>query len=476
MGGMFGVVSGRDCVMDLFFGTDYHSHLGTKRGGMCLYDYDKEKFDRAIHNIENSPFRTKFEKEVSEMRGKMGIGCISDGEPQPLTVYNKHGVYAISTVGRINNKAELVDMLLNAGKQQFLGSSKDDMNNTELFSALISTQKDILTGIEFAQNNIDGSMSAIIMTESGIYAARDKMGRTPLIVGFDSEGYCVASESFSFINLGYSKIKELGAGEIVFIDKSGADTLKQAEKEMRICSFLWTYFGYTTSCYEGENVEKTRYRNGARLAANDAEDQIEVDYVSGVPDSGTAHALGYANASGIPYSRPLIKYTPTWPRSFMPQNQKARELIAKMKLVPVFEIINGKKFVLIDDSIVRGTQLSGTVKYLHENGAKEIHVRSACPPIMYACKYLNFSRTVNPGELITRRIIAEIEGLKPEELSEETVKKYANTTNPEYKKMVEEIRKRLKFNSLKYQNLEDTINAIGIDRCKLCTYCWDGKE
>ena len=474
MGGMFGAVSKRDCVMDLFFGTDYHSHLGTKRGGMCLYN--QGKFDRTIHNIENSPFRTKFEKDAADMQGRMGIGSISDGEPQPLTVYNKHGVYAISTVGRINNKAVLVDMLLNSGKQQFLGSDKDNMNNTELFSALISTQDDILAGIEFAQNSIDGSMSVLIMTERGIYAARDKMGRTPLIIGKDSDGHCIASESFSFINLGYSRIKELGPGEVAFVNEDEIQVLKEAGKEMRICSFLWTYFGYTTSCYEGENVEKTRYRNGASLAFADDVDNMDMDYVAGVPDSGTAHALGYANASGIPYSRPLIKYTPTWPRSFMPQNQKARELIAKMKLIPVFEIINGKKFVLIDDSIVRGTQLSGTVEYLHDNGAEEIHVRSACPPIMYACKYLNFSRTVNPAELITRRVIAEMENISPDELTEETVKIYANPENEEYRKMVEIIRKKLKFNSLKYQNLDSTLEAIGVDKCKLCTYCWNGKE
>ncbi len=460
--------------MDLFFGTDYHSHLGTKRGGMCFCN--DGKFDRAIHNIENSPFRTKFEKEISYMKGRIGIGSISDGEPQPLLIYNKHGVYGISTVGRINNKDEIVEMLLQSGKQQFLGGSNAEMNNTELFSALISTKEDILSGIRFAQEQIDGSMSALIMTDDGIYAARDRLGRTPLIIGSDEEGVCVASESFSFINLGYKRIRELGPGEIVYIRESGIDTLKPPEHEMRICSFLWTYFGYTTSCYEGQNVEKTRYRNGAALAKEDVGNNIDVDYVAGVPDSGVAHALGYANASGIPYSRPLIKYTPTWPRSFMPQNQKARDLIAKMKLVPVFEIINGKKFVLIDDSIVRGTQLSGTVKYLHENGAAEIHVRSACPPIMYACKYLNFSRTVSPEELITRRAIAEIEGILPEDISDEMVARYSTVGSCEYDKMIDVIREKLNFNSLRYQNLNDTLESIGVDKCKLCTYCWNGKE
>lgn len=314
----------------------------------------------------------------------------------------------------------------------------------------------------------------LILTEDGLYAARDKFGRTPMIIGKKKNGYCAASESFAFINIGYKTIKELGPGEIVKITADGVETIAQPQEEMRMCTFMWTYFGYTTSTYEGENVEMTRYRNGRSLAARDG--KMDVDYVAGVPDSGIAHALGYSHESGIPYARPLIKYTPTWPRSFMPQNQKARNLIAKMKLVPVFEIIKDKKFILIDDSIVRGTQLSETVKYLHENGAKEIHVRSACPPIMYACKYLNFSRTVGEMELITRRVICQLEDIEPEQVTQELLDEYAESGSEKHEAMVEEIRKAMGFNSLKYPNMQDTLEAIGIDKCKLCTYCWNGKE
>lgn len=472
MGGVFGAVSKNDIVMDLFFGTDYHSHLGTKSGGMCVYG--KNGFERDIHNIENAPFRSKFEKEIEEMAGHMGIGSISDGEPQPLTVYSKQGNYAIGTVGRINNKEQLVKEMLKCGCNQFMSMSGGVINNTELIASLISTGKDLVDGIRIAQEKIEGSATILLLTDKGLYAARDKFGRTPMIIGKSDEGYCAASESFAFINIGYKKYKELGPGEIVFINEDGVETVSEAHEKMRICTFLWTYFGYTTSTYEGENVEKTRYRNGAILAEKDG--KMDVDYVAGVPDSGVAHALGYANKSGIPYSRPLIKYTPTWPRSFMPQNQKARNLIAKMKLVPVFEIINGKKFVLIDDSIVRGTQLSETVKYLHENGAKEIHVRSACPPIMYGCKYLNFSRSVSEMDLIARRVICKLENLEPEQVTEELLAEYATSKTDKHAAMVEEIRKTLNFNSLKYPDVEDTLDSIGIDKCKLCTYCWTGKE
>lgn len=472
MGGVFGAVSRNDIVMDVFFGTDYHSHLGTKRGGMCFYG--EKGFERAIHNIENSPFRTKFEKEISEMAGCKGIGSISDGEPQPLTVYSKLGHFAIATVGRINNKEKLVKELLANGNHQFMAMSHGEINNTELVAGIISTGKSFTDGIKILQDKIDGSATILILTPEGLIAARDKYGRTPLIIGKNDDGYCVASESFAFINIGYKKDRELGPGEIVMITENEVKVLSEPQEEMRICTFLWTYFGYTTSAYEGENVEITRYRNGATMAERDG--KLDVDYVAGVPDSGTAHALGYANKSGIPYSRPLIKYTPTWPRSFMPQNQKARNLIAKMKLVPVFDIINGKKFVLIDDSIVRGTQLSETVKYLHENGAKEIHVRSACPPIMYGCKYLNFSRSVSEMDLITRRVICKLENLEPEQVTEEILGEYVDAGNPKHKAMVDEIRKILDFNSLKYQELEDTLEAVGIEKCKLCTYCWNGKE
>ena len=472
MGGVIGFVSRQDCVMDLFFGTDYHSHLGTKNGGMCVLQEDG--FNRSIHNIENSPFRSKFEEDLEEMSGKMGIGSISDGDPQPLTVRSRQGDYAITTVGRINNKEELVAELLKDRAGQFMSMSGGGINNTELVAALVSTGKDIVDGIKIAQSKIDGSMTMLILTEDGLYAARDKYGRTPLIIGEKDGAYCAASESFAFINVGYRYKRELGPAEVAFITADGEKTVADPQKEMKICAFLWTYFGYTTSIYEGRNVELMRNRNGELLAQRDGD--LDVDYVAGVPDSGTAHALGYANQSRTPYSRPLIKYTPTWPRSFMPQNQKARDRIAKMKLVPVFQIIKDKKFVLIDDSIVRGTQISQTVSYLIENGAKEIHVRSACPPIMYGCKFLNFSRSVSDLELITRRVIRDLEGIEADDITPELLKEYADGSTEKHAAMVDEIRKRLKFDSLRFQNLEDTVEAIGVDKCKLCTYCWDGRE
>ena len=488
MGGVIGFVSKKDCVMDLFFGTDYHSHLGTKRGGMCVYQEDG--FNRAIHNIENSPFRSKFESDIEDMSGKMGIGAISDGDPQPLTVRSRQGDYAITTVGRINNKEEIVEELLKERPAHFMSMSGGAINSTELVAALVSTGKDIVDGIRIAQEKIDGSMTMLILTKEGLYAARDKYGRTPLIIGQKKGAFCAASESFAFINVGYKYKRELGPAEIAFLTAEGEETVAEPQDEMKICAFLWTYFGYTTSIYEGRNVELMRNRNGELLAEKD--EDLDVDYVAGVPDSGIAHALGYANKSRVPYARPLIKYTPTWPRSFMPQNQKARNLIAKMKLVPVFQIIKNKKFVLIDDSIVRGTQLSETVSYLIENGAKDIHVRSACPPIMYGCKYLNFSRSVSDLELITRRCIRELEGMDDpgdaaanpagfdnavqSDIPRDILEQYADSSTEKHKKMVELIRQKLNFDSLKFQDLEDTVKAIGIDKCKLCTYCWDGKE
>ena len=488
MGGVIGFVSKKDCVMDLFFGTDYHSHLGTKRGGMCVYQEDG--FNRAIHNIENSPFRSKFESDIEDMSGKMGIGAISDGDPQPLTVRSRQGDYAITTVGRINNKEEIVEELLKERPAHFMSMSGGAINSTELVAALVSTGKDIVDGIRIAQEKIDGSMTMLILTKEGLYAARDKYGRTPLIIGQKKGAFCAASESFAFINVGYKYKRELGPAEITFLTADGEETVAEPQDEMKICAVLWTYFGYTTSIYEGRNVELMRNRNGELLAEKD--EDLDVDYVAGVPDSGIAHALGYANKSRVPYARPLIKYTPTWPRSFMPQNQKARNLIAKMKLVPVFQIIKNKKFVLIDDSIVRGTQLSETVSYLIENGAKDIHVRSACPPIMYGCKYLNFSRSVSDLELITRRCIRELEGMDDpgdaaanpagfdnavqSDIPRDILEQYADSSTEKHKKMVELIRQKLNFDSLKFQDLEDTVKAIGIDKCKLCTYCWDGKE
>lgn len=488
MGGVFGVTSEKDCVMDVFFGTDYHSHLGTKRGGICILQEDG--FNRAIHNIENSPFRSKFEEEIEEMNGKWGIGAISDGDPQPLTIYSNQGDYAITTVGRINNKEALVDELLHNYPMQFQSMNSGKINNTELVAALVSTGRDILEGIRIAQDKIEGSLTMLILNDAGIYAARDKYGRTPLIIGRNDDGYCAASESFAFINIGYKFVRELGPAEVALITPDSEHTVGEPGDEMKVCSFLWTYFGYTTSMYEGQNVELMRNRNGALLAERDGD--MDVDYVAGVPDSGIAHALGYANKSNAPYARPLIKYTTTWPRSFMPQNQAARNLIAKMKLVPVFQIINGSKFVLVDDSVVRGTQLSETVSYLLNNGAKGIHVRLACPPIMYGCKYLNFSRSVSDLELISRRVIRKLEGMdngvdlvnnpaKAElvedlpELPEELLAAYADSESEKHAAMVEEIRKTLRFDSLKFQKIEDMLDAIGIEPCKLCTYCWNGR-
>ncbi len=472
MGGVIGFASSQDCVMDLFFGTDYHSHLGTKRGGMCVLQEDG--FNRSIHNIENSPFRSKFESDIEGMKGNMGIGAISDGDPQPLTVFSRQGDYAITTVGRINNKEAIVKELLKDRPTQFMSMSGGKINNTELVAALVSTGTDIVDGIRRAQAKIDGSVTMLILTKGGLYAARDKYGRTPLIIGEKKGAFCAASESFAFINIGYKYKRELGPAEIAFLTPEKEQTVSEPQEGMSICAFLWTYFGYTTSIYEGRNVEMMRNRNGELLAQMDGD--MDVDYVAGVPDSGVAHALGYANQSRVPYARPLIKYTPTWPRSFMPQNQKARQQIAKMKLVPVFQIIKDKKFVLVDDSIVRGTQLSETVSYLIENGAKEIHVRSACPPIMYGCKFLNFSRSVTDMELITRRTIKKLEKIEGDEIPPEILAKYADSKTEQHAAMVEEIRKQLRFDSLKFQDLENTVEAIGVDKCNLCTYCWDGKE
>ncbi|MBQ2846152.1 MAG: amidophosphoribosyltransferase [Firmicutes bacterium] len=472
MGGVIGFAKKNDCVMDLFFGTDYHSHLGTKRGGLCVLE--KDGFNRSIHNIENAPFRSKFEEDIEEMEGNMGIGAISDGDPQPLTVYSRHGDFAITTVGRINNKEELIAELLKDRPSQFMAMSHGKINNTELVAAIVSTGRDIIDGIRKVQDKIDGSVTMLILTEKGLYAARDKYGRTPLIIGESEEGFCAASESFAFINLGYEYKRELGPAEIAFITADKEETVGEAQEGMRICSFLWTYFGYPTSVFEGKYVELVRNRNGELLAEMDGE--MDVDYIAGVPDSGVPHAQGYGNKSHIRYARPLIKYTPTWQRSFMPSNQKAREHVAKMKLIPIFKLINKKKFVLIDDSIVRGTQLMETVDYLHNNGAEEIHVRSACPPLLFGCKFHNFSRSISDLDLITRRTICELEGKPNEEITQEILDEYVDASTEKHAAMVEAIRKQMKFDSLKFQTLENTKKAIGIDPCKLCTYCWDGKE
>ncbi|MBQ8878887.1 MAG: amidophosphoribosyltransferase [Lachnospiraceae bacterium] len=468
MGGFFGVASKKDCVFDLFFGTDYHSHLGTRRAGMAVYNKEKG-FDRAIHNIENSPFRTKFDKDVNEMKGNMGIGCISDYEPQPLLVRSHHGTYAISTVGKINNMDDIVQKIFKMGHSHFLEMSGGDINATELVAAIINQKENLIEGIQFAQELIDGSMTILLLTDKGIYAARDKMGRTPVAIGKKDEACCVAFESFAYLNLGYLPERELGPGEVVIVTPEGVRTLVKPGEDMKICTFLWVYYGYPSSSYEGISVEKMRYNCGSLLAQRD---DVKPDIVAGVPDSGIAHAIGYSNESGIPFSRPFIKYTPTWPRSFMPTIQSQRNLIAKMKLIPVHDLIQDKSLLLIDDSIVRGTQLSETTEFLYQSGAKEVHIRPACPPILYACKYLNFSRSTSEMDLITRRTIKELEG----EGKNVNLSAYSNPETPEFQEMVRRIGVKLNFTTLRYHRLDDMIEAVGIDRSKLCTYCWDGKE
>jgi len=468
MGGFFAVASKESCVMDLFFGTDYHSHLGTRRGGMVVYG--KNGFNRAIHNIENSPFRTKFEHDVEEMEGNIGLGSISDFEPQPLRVYSHLGSFAVCTVGKINNMEALVKECFELGHTHFLEMSGGTLNQTEVVAALINQKETILEGLKNVQDKVEGSMTVLLMTPEGIYASRDRLGRTPVIIGKKSNAYCVSFESFAYLNLGYEDYKELGPGEIVYFTADSCETVMEPGEEMKICSFLWVYYGYPTSTYEGVNVEKMRYECGRLLAKRD---DVEPDSVAGVPDSGIAHAIGYSNESGIPFARPFIKYTPTWPRSFMPTSQAQRNLIAKMKLIPVQELIRDKKLLMIDDSIVRGTQLGETTEFLYNSGAKEVHIRPACPPIMFGCKYLNFSRSSSEMDLITRRIIREWEG---DDVSKERLQEYADPDSPCYQKMVEEIRKRLNFTSLRYHRLDDMIQAIGLSPCKLCTYCFDGKE
>ena len=469
MSGFFGVVSKNDCVMDLFFGVDYHSHLGTKRGGLSVCG--EQGFQRSIHNIENSPFRTKFERDVEEFKGNSGVGCISDNEAQPLLVNSHLGSFAITTVGRINNLEELKEHCFNYGKVQFLEMSRGRLNPTELVAALINLKPTVVEGLAYAQEMIKGSMSILLLFPGKIYAARDKYGRTPVIIGKKKDAQCATFESSAYLNLGYHYVCDLGPGEIVSIT---ADTLtreKEPNKEMKVCSFLWTYYGYPTATYEGINVETMRYRCGKKLRERD---NVEVDAVAGVPDSGLAHAIGYANESGYPYTRPFIKYTPTWPRSFMPQSQTQRNLIARMKLIPVQDLIKDKRLLLIDDSIVRGTQLRETTEFLYESGAKEVHVRPACPPIMFGCKYLNFSRSTSEMDLITRRIIAKLEGVQ--EVSDDMISDYVNPDHPKYQQMVDEICKYMKFTTLKYHRLDDLIESIGLEPCKLCTYCFNGKE
>ncbi len=467
MGGFFAVASKESCVLDLFFGTDYHSHLGTRRAGMAVYG--KKGFDRAIHNIQNSPFRTKFERDAEDLEGNLGIGCISDFEPQPLLVNSHLGSFAITTVGKINNAEQLVDECFKLGHTHFLEMSGGTINPTEITAALINQKSSIVEGLRYVQERVDGSLTVLLLTTTGIYAARDRLGRTPVIIGRKEGAFCASFESFAYLNLGYEDYKELGPGEIVFITPEGVETVGEPGKEMKICSFLWVYYGYPTSCYEGVNVEAMRYECGRLLATRD---NVYPDSVAGVPDSGTAHAIGYSNESRIPFARPFIKYTPTWPRSFMPVNQEQRNLIARMKLIPVHKLIKGKHLLLIDDSIVRGTQLRETTEFLYQSGAKEVHIRPACPPIMFGCKYLNFSRSSSDLDLIARRVILKREGEPTKEMLED----YADPDSQNYQEMIEDIRKELNFTTLRYHRLDDMIQSIGISPCKLCTYCWNGKE
>ncbi len=469
MGGFFGVASKLDCVFDLFFGIDYHSHLGTRRGGMCVWDKEKG-FNRAIHNIENAPFRTKFDSEVKEMHGTLGIGCISDFEPQPLTVRSHHGTYALTTVSKINNTEELTNRIFNNGHSHFLEMSGGDINATELVAALINEKENLIDGINNALESVDGSLSLLLLTPKGIYCARDKVGRTPIVIGHKEDAFCASFEDFAYKNLGYTTLKELGPGEIGVIDAEGYKMLKTPGDKMRMCTFLWVYYGYPSSSYEGISVERMRYNCGAAMARRD---HVKPDVVAGVPDSGLAHAIGYANESGVPFSRPFIKYTPTWPRSFMPTIQSQRNLIAKMKLIAVDDLIRDKKLLLIDDSIVRGTQLRETTEFLYTSGAKEVHIRPACPPLLYGCKYLNFSRSSSEMDLITRRVIDRLENGN---VTEEVLKEYADPDNPKYDVMVEKIRKELNFTSLRFNRLDDMLAAVEVDKNKLCTYCWNGEE
>lgn len=473
MGGFFGAASKNDCITDVFFGTDYHSHLGTRRGGMAAYS-PEAGFQRCLHSIENSPFRTKFEKDAVSMRGNLCIGCISDTDPQPILVKSRLGLYAIMSVGIINNADELYNELLDNGCDSFETMSSGSVNSGALLGALIAQKNNLPEGIRYAQEKIDGTVSLIILTEKGIIAARDKRGRLPIILGQREDGYCVTMESYASEKLGYRNFKELRPAEIDMITSEGIEVLAEGTDDMRICSFLWTYYGYPTAVYEGKNVEAMRTRNGEIMAENDiANGNLpDVDYVCGIPDSGTPHAIGYANKSGIPFARPFIKYTPTWPRSFTPTSQDMRNRVAKMKLIPVHELIEGKKLLFVDDSIVRGTQMRETVEFLYENGAKEVHMRSACPPIMYGCKYLNFSRSNSEMELIARQIIHEAEG-------DEGVKyipEYSDRSTERGKLLRAEICKRLNLTSVDFQSLEGTIKAIGLPECKLCTYCWTGRE
>ena len=473
MGGFFGAISQRDVVLDLFFGTDYHSHLGTRRGGLVIYDA-QEGFQRQIHNIENTPFRTKFENDLIKFRGTAGIGCISDTDPQPLLVRSHLGLYAITTVGIINNAEELVARYFSDHGHQFMAMSSGKVNSTELVAALINQKDDLVSGIRHAQDAIEGSATILLLTKDSIIAARDKLGRLPVLIGQNAEGCCVSFESFAYQKLGYQDAYELGPREIVKLTADGWETLSPPGTEMKICAFLWTYYGYPNSCYQGVNVEVMRYKNGAIMARDETERGTlpNVDYVAGVPDSGVPHAIGYANQIHVPFARPFVKYTPTWPRSFMPDNQEVRNQVAKMKQIPVPELIQSKRLLFVDDSIVRGTQLRETVEFLYRSGAKEVHIRSACPPVMYGCKFLNFSRSNSDMELLARKTVQELEG----DEGQAHLDDYADPTTKRGGCLLKSICEKLHFHSLGYQSLDGLLEAIGIDRSKVCTYCWSGKE
>lgn len=473
MGGFFGATSRRNCILDVFFGTDYHSHLGTRRGGMAAWDKDVG-MQREIHNIQNSPFRTKFEGILDEMTGTAAIGCISDTDPQPILIRSRLGVYAICTVGIINNAEELIKTHLTYSGGHFDSMTGGRVNSNELIAAIIDQKDNFADGIRFAQDMIQGTASILIMKDGGhLIAARDKMGRLPIVIEKNEDGYAVTFEDYAGQKLGYEVVRELGPGEIVEISPEGVEQLAPPRKDMKICAFLWSYYGYPTACYEGRNVEVMRYRNGRIMAKADKENNVaqDIDYVAGVPDSGTPHAIGYANESGVPFARPFIKYTPTWPRSFMPANQSERNMVAKMKQIPVDELIRDKKLLFVDDSVVRGTQLRETVEFLYEHGAKDVHIRSACPPILYGCKFLNFSRSNSENELIARATILELEG----EEGLNHLDEYMDGNTERGKRMRQAICQKLHFASLEYQTLDGILEAIGLPKDQVCTYCWNGK-
>lgn len=474
MGGFFGITSKYDCVQDVFFGVDYHTHLGKYRGGMAAVN-EKDGFQREIHNIENSPFRTKFDNIASRLKGNACIGCISDADPQPLLILSKFGTYAISLIGMIGNSEEIVKGYLNKNYGIFQSMSGNRVNSAEIVASLIEMKDSLEDGIAFAQEVTEGALSLLILKENGnIVTARDKNGRLPVLIGKADDGYCVSFESFAYQKLGFADCRELKSGEIVELSPDSLKVLRKGRDEMKICAFLWTYYGYPPATYEGINVEVMRCKNGEIMAQNEIENGTvpDVDYVCGVPDSGTPHAVGYSLGSGKPFARPFIKYTPAWARSFTPSNQNERNKIAKMKQIPVTQLIQDKKLLFVDDSIVRGTQLRETVDFLYQNGAKSVHMRSACPPIMYGCKYLNFSRNTSEMELIARRIIAELEGNEGIKHLEE----YCDGTTERGKKLREQICREMHFDSLEFQSLDGMIRAIGIAPCKVCTYCWTGKE